>query len=54
MYILGFLFKQTGGTAIHNVQPKIIGGQAIDIKYRPFMVNFFLIIDMVYPFANIF
>jgi len=37
MYILGFLFEETGGNT--KVQPKIIGGQSVDIKYRPFMVN---------------
>ncbi|XP_011687732.1 PREDICTED: trypsin-2-like [Wasmannia auropunctata] len=35
---VGFLFEETGGNA-HKAQPKIIGGQPIDIKYRPFMLS---------------
>lgn len=39
MYILVFLFRETSGNATHKTQPKIIGGQSIDIRFRPFMVN---------------
>lgn len=38
-YILGFLIKTSSENATHKTQPKIIGGQPIDIKYRSFMVN---------------
>ncbi|XP_011878680.1 PREDICTED: trypsin epsilon-like [Vollenhovia emeryi] len=36
---VGFLFQETGGNATYIAQPKIIGGQPIDIKYRPFMLS---------------
>ncbi|XP_077259579.1 trypsin 3A1 [Temnothorax americanus] len=39
LYFVGFLFEETGGNATHTAQPKIIGGQSIDIKYRPFMLS---------------
>ncbi|KYM99075.1 Trypsin-1 [Cyphomyrmex costatus] len=39
MYILGFLLKRIDGNATYTVQPKIIGGQSIDIRYRPFMLS---------------
>ena len=42
MYTLGFLLKETDGNATYTAQPKIIGGQSIDIRYRPFMVKYFL------------
>jgi len=44
MYTLGFLLEETYGNATYTAQPKIIGGQSIDIRYRPFMVKYFLTI----------
>lgn len=38
--IVGFLADEIGGDMTHNVRPKIIGGQAVDVKYRPFMVQY--------------
>lgn len=43
MHILGFLIKTSSENATHKTQPKIIGGQSIDIKYRPFMVNLYIL-----------
>lgn len=50
MHILGFLIKTSSENATHKMQPKIIGGQPIDIKYRPFMVNiiFYLYLQFIY------
>ncbi|KYN33148.1 Trypsin-1 [Trachymyrmex septentrionalis] len=39
MYTLGFLLKEIDGNTTYTAQPKIIGGQPIDIKYRPFMLS---------------
>jgi len=44
MYTLGFLLEETYGNATYTAQSKIIGGQSIDIRYRPFMVKYFLTI----------
>lgn len=39
LYTLGFLLEKTTGYATHETQVKIIGGQPVDIRYRPSMVN---------------
>ncbi|XP_036140642.1 trypsin delta [Monomorium pharaonis] len=39
LYFAGFLLGKTNGNAILKAQPKIVGGQSIDIKYRPFMLS---------------
>ncbi|XP_012062678.1 PREDICTED: trypsin delta/gamma-like [Atta cephalotes] len=39
LYFAGFLLEETYGNATYTAQPKIIGGQSIDIRYRPFMLS---------------
>ncbi|XP_072759616.1 trypsin epsilon [Anoplolepis gracilipes] len=39
LYFVGFLIETSIENVTYKTQPKIIGGQAIDIKYRPFMLS---------------
>ncbi|XP_011157839.1 trypsin 5G1 isoform X2 [Solenopsis invicta] len=39
LYFAGFLLEEIGGNATYKAQPKIIGGQSIDIQYRPFVLS---------------
>ncbi|XP_012219426.1 trypsin epsilon-like [Linepithema humile] len=38
LYFVGFLFEKITGHATQERQLKIIGGQLVDIKYRPFVL----------------